>query len=155
MLRETSITSRPYKREELTGQCRVAALLRCDNGAPAARITGQIWKSGHRVPKTLVIVDPGGVVRGIGHSSSIYSENRFVNSTFYGSRAMQTSFIGYIRDYDASLQYAIRSADHGILSEEMIPVQSPITKSTNRKLRSQLPYRRVHNVHHATTNSGL
>ena len=128
---ETSITSRPYKREELSGQCKVAALVRCDNGAPAARITGQIWKSGHRVPKTLVIVDPGGVVRGIGHSSSIYSENRFVNSTFYGSRVMQTSFIGYIRDYDASLQYAIRSADHGILSEEMIPVQSPITKSTN------------------------
>jgi hypothetical protein len=128
---ETSITSRPYKREELSGQCKVAALVRCDNGAPAARITGQIWKSGHRVPKTLVIVDPGGVVRGIGHSSSIYSENRFVNSTFYGSRVMQTSFIGYIRDYDASLQYAIRSADHGILSEEMIPVQSSITKSTN------------------------
>lgn len=33
---ETSISSRPYKREELTGRCRVAALLRCDNGAPAA-----------------------------------------------------------------------------------------------------------------------
>ena len=128
---ETSISSRPYKREELTGRCRVAALLRCDNGAPAARVTGQIWKSGHQVPKTLVIVDPGGVVHGIGHSSSIYSENRFVNSTFYGSRVMQTSFIGYIRDYDPGLQYAIRSADHGILSKEMIPVQSPITKSTN------------------------
>lgn len=128
---ETSITSRPYKREELSGQCRVAALVRGDNGAPAARITGQIWKSGHRVPKTLVIVDSGGVVRGIGHSSSIYSENRFVNSTFYGSWVMQTSFIGYIRDYDPGLQYAIRSADHGILSEEMLPVQSPITKSTN------------------------
>jgi hypothetical protein len=128
---ETSITSRPYKREELSGQCKVAALVRCGNGAPAARITGQIWKSGHRVPRTLVIVDPEGVVRGIGHSSSIYSENRFVNSTFYGSRVMQTGFVGYIRDYDPSLQYAIRSADHGILSEEMIPVQSSITKSTN------------------------
>jgi hypothetical protein len=128
---QTSITSRPYKREELSGQCRVAALVRCDNGAPAARITGQIWKSKHRVPKTLVIVDSGGVVRGIGHSSSIYSETPFVNSTFYGSRVMRTRFIGYIRDYDPGLHYAVRSADHGIFSEEMIPVQSPTSKSTN------------------------
>jgi hypothetical protein len=127
---ETSITGGRYKREGLSGQCSVAALVRCDNGAPAARITGQIWKSRQRVPKTLVIVDPMGVVRGIGHSSGIFSENRFLTRTFYLRKITGMRFFGYIRDYDPHLQYAVRSADDGILSEETIPVQVPITKST-------------------------
>jgi hypothetical protein len=127
---EASITSSPYKREGLSGQCSVAALVRCDNGAPAARITGEVWKSRRRVPQTLIIVDPMGVIRGIGHSSSIYSENRFVNRVFYLRKLTGTRFFGYIRDYDPQLQYAVRSADDGVLSQETIRVQVPITKST-------------------------
>ena len=140
---ETSITGRQYRREELSGQCRVAALLRCDNGAPAARITGQIWKSGHRVPKTLVIVDPAGVVRGIGHSSSTYSDNRFVNSTFYGSRLTRTRFLGYIRDYNPQLRYSVRSADDRTLSEEKIPVASwdDQASKTKRERNTRSRYR--------------
>ena len=126
-LNEASITSSPYKREGLRGQCTIAALAECDNGTPAARITGEIWKGGRRIPQTLVILDPTGVVRGIGHSSSVYSENRFLNRVFYSKKVTGTRFFGYIRDYDPRLQYAVRSADDGILSEETIPVRVPAT----------------------------
>src|SRR5206468_12809316 len=111
----------------LKGRCRVAALVRCDNGSPAARLTGEVWKS-RRVPETLVIVDPKGVICGIAQASTIYSENRFLNRVFYLSKVTRTGFVGYIRDYDPQLQYAVRSADHGTLSEETIPVQSPATE---------------------------
>jgi hypothetical protein len=128
-LSESSIAGGRYKREGLRGQCRVGALIRCDNGAPAAQITGEVWKSRRRVPTRLVIVDPAGVVRGIGHSSSIFSENRFLNRVFYLRKVTGTRFLGYIRDYDPQLKYAVRSADYGTLSEETLPVQVPITKS--------------------------
>ena len=99
------------------------ALVQCDNGAPAARITGQLWKRRHRIPHTLVIVDPMGVVRGIGRSSSMYSENRFVNALFYWRKVPGTTFLGYIRDYNPQVHYVVRSADDSALSEETVPVQ--------------------------------
>jgi hypothetical protein len=127
-LTESSISRGRYKRQGLKGRCRVAALVRCDNGSPAARLTGEVWKSRRRVPETLVIVDPMGVIRGIAQSSTIYSDNRFLNRVFYLSKVTRTGFVGYIRDYNPQLQYAVRSADHGTLSEETIPVQSPATE---------------------------
>jgi hypothetical protein len=111
------------KPEGLKGKCGVAALVECDNGAPAARVVGQASKHRGLIPKTLVIVDPTGVVRGVARSSST---SRFINHAFYLgklSTLSTNSFVGYIRDYNPQLQYWVHSAEDGILSEEKIPVQ--------------------------------
>jgi hypothetical protein len=125
-LSETNLFGGRHKPEGLKGQCRVAALVQCDNGAPAARVFGQASKHGQSIPKTLVIVDPTGVVRGVARSSAPVSP--LINRTFYLGKFNTNWFVGYIRDYDPQLKYAVRSADDGVLSEEKIPVQSPITK---------------------------
>ncbi len=129
-LSEREISRGRYKRQGLTGQCRVAALLQCDDGAPAARVTGQLWKRKKQVPQLLVVVDQKGLIRGIGRAFARFSENRFVNKVFYLDKAPTSVFYGYIRDYDPQQNYAVRSADDGILSEEAIPVKIP--KSMNR-----------------------
>ena len=94
---EASLFGGRYKRERLKGQCRVDALVQCDNGAPAARVIGQAWKHGNVVPRILVIVDPTGVVCGV--ARSIYSESPFINRTFYLSKFATSTFVGYIRGY--------------------------------------------------------
>ena len=111
------------KPEGLKGKCGVTALVECDNGAPAARVVGQASKYRGLIPKTLVIVDPTGVIRGVARSSST---SPFINYAFYLgklSTLSTNSFVGYIRDYNPQLQYVVHSADNGILSEEKIPVQ--------------------------------
>jgi hypothetical protein len=122
-LSEANLFGGPQKPEGLKGECRVAALAECDNGAPAARVEGQVSKHGGLIPKTLVIVDPTGVIRGVARSSST---SPFINEAFYLgklSTLSTNSFVGYIRDYNPQLQYGVRSADDGILSKEKIPVQ--------------------------------
>jgi hypothetical protein len=128
-LSERQITGDWYKNEGLTGQCRVAALLRCDNGAPAARVTGELWKDRDQVPQTLIVVDQKGLIRGIGHSFAMFCENRFVDKVFYLNKTPTSVFFGYIRDYDPQQRYAVRSADNGILSAQAVPVNVP--KSMN------------------------
>ena len=125
-LGEANLFGERHKPEKLKGRCVVTALIQCDNGAPAARVTGQALKSGGRIPKTLVIVDPTGVVRGVARSSPT---SPFINRVFYLGKRQTNRFLGYIRDYDPKLKYAVRSADHGILSEETIPVEVPMTNS--------------------------
>lgn len=126
-LNEANLFGGRHKPEGLKGQCRVAALTECDNGAPAARVTGRAFKQEQSAPRTLVIVDPTGVVRGVARSSAPISP--FINRTFYLGRIIDHGFLGYIRDYDPQLKYAVRSADAGVLSEEKIPVQVlPVTK---------------------------
>jgi hypothetical protein len=126
-LSEANLFRGRHKPEGLTGRCNVAALVQCDNGAPAARVMGQASREGHSIPKTLVIVDPTGVVRGVARCSSPISP--FINRTFYLGKSTTNWFLGYIRDYDPQLKYAVRSADNGVLSEEKIPVQVlPTTK---------------------------
>jgi len=120
-----------YVREGLRGHCQVAAIMRCDDGASAARITGEIWKRKRQVPNTMIIVDSMGVIHGIGRSLGMYSENRFLNRVFYLSKLTGTKFFGYIRNYDSRIQYTVRSADDGTLSEETVSVQVPIAESTN------------------------
>jgi hypothetical protein len=121
---EASLFGGRHGREELRGKARVDALVPCDNGAPAARIVGQASTHGDLIPKTLVIVDPAGVVRGVARSAPI---SRFINRTFYQSKFTDIDgFLGYIRDYNPQLKYSVRSADDGILSEETIPVQIPV-----------------------------
>ena len=130
-INEASLFGGRHEREGLNGQCSVEALVESDNGAPAARVTGEMWKRGHIVPKTLVIVDPTGMIRGVARSSAIFSENRFINRTFYLSKFTSSRFLGYIRDYNPQLQYAVRSADDRILSEEKVLVGVPATNSAN------------------------
>jgi hypothetical protein len=130
-INEASLFAGRHERERLNGQCSVEALVECDNGAPAARVTGQMWKRGHIVPKTLVIVDPTGMICGVGRSSAMWSENRFINRTFYLSKFTGSRFLGYIRDYNPQLHYAVRSADDRILSEEKVLVGVPTPNSAN------------------------
>ena len=135
-----------HERERLMGQCRIEALVQCDNGAPAARVVGwamerrpiphlarwaitplswmvgQQIKRGYVIPKILVIVDPAGVVRGVARSAPL---SPLINRTFYFSRlAGVIGFLGYIRDYDPQLKYEVRSADDQTLSNEKILVQT-------------------------------
>ena len=125
-LEETNLFGGRHKPEKLKGRCVVTGLVQCDNGAPAARVTGQTSKSRERMPKTLVIVDPTGVVRGVARSSPT---SRFINRAFYFGKVKRNGFLGYIRDYNPQFHYVIRSADDGILSEEKIPVSVRMTKS--------------------------
>jgi hypothetical protein len=119
-LGESNLFGGRRKPEKLKGRCAVTALVQCDNGAPAARVVGQASKDGGRIPKTLVIVDPTGVVRGVARSSPT---SPFVNRAFYLGKLETNGFLGYIRDYNPQLHYGVRSADDRILSDEKIPVQ--------------------------------
>jgi hypothetical protein len=142
---EASLFGGRHKEEKLSGQCAVAAVVKSDNGAPAARITGRAlkkpqrsrimrwiltpasWlfgkevKKGYITPETLVVVDSVGVIRGIACASPT---SPFISRAFYLGRDQPILFAGYIRDYNPQLQYRLRSADDGILSEESIRVQS-------------------------------
>jgi len=69
------------------------------------------------MPRTLVIVDPTGVIRGVARSSRI---NKLISEIFYGGKFQDSWFLGYITNYDARLRYAVRSADDGILSDERL-----------------------------------
>ena len=119
-LEEENVFGGRCRSEKLKGQCSVVALVQWDNGAPAARVVGHASKHGGRVPETLVIVDPIGVVRGVARSSPT---SRFINRVFYLDRLNTTQFLGYICDYNPQLRYTVRSADDGVLSEEKIPVR--------------------------------
>jgi hypothetical protein len=151
--READFSRGQHKRDKLEGRCSVVALVQCDNGAPAARVVGQAttkrhlpcivrwaisplsWIVGQEVknvyttPRTLVIVDQTGVVRGVARSSPTSS---LVNRIFYLGKAPKNEFSGYIRDYDPKSRYVVRCADGGILSQEGISVQSrrPVTNQT-------------------------
>jgi hypothetical protein len=124
-LEEENLFGRGHKLEKLKGRCAVSALVHCDNGAPAARVIGHASKHGGSVPKTLVIVDPTGVVRGVARSSTT---SRFISRAFYLGKVQRNNFLGYIRDYNPQLHYAVRSADDRALSEEKIPVQVGMTE---------------------------
>ena len=115
-----------HRLEGLQGRCTIDALLERDNGAPAARVRGQASKHGQQVPRTLVIIDPTGGIRGVARSAPI---SPLINRMFYlGKFTPIIGFLGYIRDYNPQLKYAVRSADNRTLSEEKIPVQVPIGK---------------------------
>ena len=124
-LGEANLFGGRHKPEKLMGRCAVTALVQCDNGAPAARVVGEASRQGGSVPKTLVIVDPTGVVCGVARSSTT---SRFISRAFYLGNVRRNGFLGYIRDYDPQLRYAVRSADDRTLSEEKIPVRVGITQ---------------------------
>jgi len=120
-LREADVFGARHRPEALRGQCRVDALGQCDNGAPAARVSGQAFKHEQSIPRILVITDSNGVIRGVARSARI---SHFVNRTLYQSKlAAKIGFVGYIRDYNPELRYVVRSADNLTLSDEAILVQ--------------------------------
>jgi hypothetical protein len=120
-LREADVFGARRKTEGLRGQCSIDALGQCDNGAPAARVSGQAFKHEQSIPWTLVITDLNGVIRGVARSARI---SPFVNRTFYQSNlTAKIGFVGYIRNYNPELRYVVRSADNLTLSDEVIPVQ--------------------------------
>ena len=151
-LHQTDVFGQRHKREGLTGECHVIALLECDNGATAARIVGQVTKRRHLnaivrwgitpaswmlgqdikteyiAPRTLVIVDPAGVIRGIGRS---LPTSTLINRVFYLDKLNTTGFLGYICDYNPQVRYVVHSADNGLFSEDAIPVQAPTTESAS------------------------
>jgi hypothetical protein len=119
-LPERDVFGARHRPEALRGQCSVDALRQCDNGAPAARVSGRALKHEQSIPWTLVIIDSNGVIRGVARSTRI---NPFVNRTFYQGKFTANRFVGYIRDYNPELRYVVRSADNLTLSDEEIPVQ--------------------------------
>jgi len=120
-LRQAEVFGTRHRPEALRGQCKVDALGQCDNGAPAARVSGQAFKYEQALPRTLVIIDSNGVICGVARSARI---SPFINRTFYQSKLTKNiGFVGYIRDYNPELQYVARGADNLTLSDEEIPVQ--------------------------------
>jgi hypothetical protein len=140
---ELSVFNESRKARQLTGQCRIAGLVLGDDGQSAARVTGVAWTRGKAVPKTLVIVDPNGVICGIARSSAI---TPLTNRLFYLNRLRTNmGFVGYIRGYKPSLQYTVRTADEGALSKEQILVRPaatplPLRSSLSGRLSIQTPW---------------
>jgi hypothetical protein len=120
-LRQAEVFGTRRRPEGLHGRCSIDALGQCDNGAPAARVSGQAFKYEQVLPRTLVIIDSNGVIRGVARSARI---SPFINRTFYQSKLTKNiGFVGYIRDYNPELRYVARGADNLTLSDEEIPVR--------------------------------
>ena len=118
---EADVFGARHQREGIRGQCRIDGSAQCDNSAPAARVSGQAFKCEQSIPSTFVIVDQNGVICGVARSARISPS---VNRMFYqGKFTANIGFVGYIRDYDPELRYAVRSADNLTLSDEEIPVR--------------------------------
>jgi hypothetical protein len=122
-LSETSLFAGRQKSESFRGECHVDRLVHCEGGTSAARVTGWSLKQHHTIPKTLVILDPAGVVRGVARP---WTTNKFISRVFYLGRFSGRNFLGYIRDYNPKLQYAVRCVDDGMLSDEQIVVDTPV-----------------------------
>jgi hypothetical protein len=120
----TSLFGGNHRPEHLRGKCHIVGLLRYENGALAAKVTGESLTRRDTMPKTLIITDPSGVVQGIARS---WSMNKYVGRLFYSGKFINSEFLGYIRNYDPLVEYAVRSADEGMLSDEKIIVDTPTT----------------------------
>jgi hypothetical protein len=135
-LNESNLFNGRHKPERLRGQCRIDAIVSCENGKPAARVVGMAWINGKAAPKTLVIVDPAGVICGIARSSAVAP---FTDRIFYLNKlARNMGFLGYIRGYDPKLQYTVHSTDGEALSDEKIVVQPLTTLSSPSSPRATL-----------------
>ena len=62
----------------------------------------------HSVTDYWVIVDPAGVIRGIGRS---LPTSTLINRVFYLGQLKTTGFLGYICDYNPQIHYVVHSAD--------------------------------------------
>jgi len=105
--------------ERITGRCQ-AQTVRGENRV--VRITGWVRKAKDNPPEIMLVIDSNGLVQGLARSCSI---NRTINRIFYLNTFSPFAVAGYIRDYDPSSTYALRSIKGGKLSEETIAIRPP------------------------------
>ncbi len=106
----------------IKASCRLDAYVRCNDGEPAARVSGWFMKGNGSIPATLVIVEPRGTICGIARS---FSTADFTNRLLYSHKLSRTRFTGYIRHYNPTSKYTIHSADDGKLSEQGAQIPAP------------------------------
>ncbi len=119
---ETELFDGKHASSGLTANCRVDAYVKCDDGAPAARVVGWARTRGQEAPNALVLIDATGKICGVART---FSTSSFINRAFYSKRFSRSSVIGYIRNYNPTSQYAMRSADNQKLSDERILIPAP------------------------------
>jgi hypothetical protein len=117
---ETSLFDGHRRSFALQGRLRVEALLKCDDGAPAARCTGRVMYDGELLPEQLVIIDPAGKICGVARPTLFRGPLKPSQQLFGFS---PNGFVGYIRHYDPTLHYFVRAVAGRASSEEKLPVQ--------------------------------
>jgi len=120
---ETNLFGGHYKSVELKGSIAVQSLVRCANGAPAARVTGWAIERETSIPKQLILVNAGGKVCGLARPTEIRTN---INGQYKLPKFATSGFLGYIRDYNPQTPYFVRSADDKRLSRETLRVTSSV-----------------------------
>ena len=110
------------KATSIQANCYIDAYLKCDDGEPAARITGSFLKAHSEAPRIFVILDPSQRICGIARG---FSTSNLLNRFFYGNKFPRNRITGYIRAYNAALTYMVHTADNGELSTAGAIVQTP------------------------------
>jgi hypothetical protein len=110
------------KATSIQANCYIDAYLKCDDGEPAARITGSFLKAHGEAPRIFVILDPSQRICGIARG---FSTSNLLNRFFYGNKFPRNRITGYIRAYNAALTYMVHTADNGELSTAGAIVQTP------------------------------
>ncbi len=113
----TNLGNGRHQSERISGECRVDAM---PDGDRTAHLTGWARRHNGDLPQVMIVVDPNGTIQGVVHSCSM---NKTVNRLFYLNRFSLGSLAGYIRDYNPSVRYVVRSVDAGKLSDETIAVR--------------------------------
>lgn len=104
-----------------------AALQRLTGGKDkdsAVKISGQLVVDDTRPQSTMVIVDPTGTVVGVARS---FATNKSLNRVLYGGRMPNGQLAGYIRQYEAGTQYALRAAGPNGVSIQQIAI-APLSR---------------------------
>lgn len=112
---------RPLQIGRVKGSIAVQSLVRCANGAPAARVTGWAIERETSIPKQLILVNAGGKVCGLARATEIGTN---INSQYKLPKFAASGFLGYIPGYNPQTPYFVRSADDNRLSRETLRVTS-------------------------------
>jgi hypothetical protein len=108
---------------DLKGSIAVQSLVRCANGAPAARVTGWAIERETSIPKQLILVNADGKVCGLARPTEIRWN---INRQYKLPKFAASGFLGYIRDYNPQTPYFVRSAEDNRLSTETLRVTSSV-----------------------------
>ena len=120
---ETNLFGGHYKSVDLKGSIAVQSLIRCANGAPAARVTGWAIERETSIPKQLILVNVDGKVCGLARPTEIRWN---INRQYKLPKFAASGFLGYIRDFNPQTPYFVRSADDNRLSTETLRVTSSV-----------------------------
>ena len=105
--------------KDFVGDVQVEPLSGTQEQQDAVRVTGYLRPGKRAVSHVMVILDSDGVIAGIARS---FVTSRIFNSLLFANRMPQAHLCGYIRHYDPSRHYVLRSADNGVLSEQEIKI---------------------------------